>query len=184
MCLFICLCIHIYVYIYIYIYIYISDLKVSEKLPSRDCLLVGPPFSDPPPCGGRWKTARGASVATRRVFLLAGWSGGPPRGEAAHIVSYSYRRISDLWCHWFWKTIFFPDHATISAAIPATICLCIVLNRKSIHDISPLCQGRSLKFVCLTSSLSREIRSARVCAWHLRKLLTAILMVGALFQKT
>ena len=31
-------------------------------------------------------------------------------------------------------TSFFPDHAKISAATPATSCLCYVLNRKIIHE--------------------------------------------------
>ena len=40
-------------------------------------------------------------------------------------------KVSRQSVHWFWKISFFPDHATISATIPATTCLCVVLNRTS-----------------------------------------------------
>ena len=54
-------------------------------------------------------------------------------------------------CHWCWKTMFFPDNATTSATIPATICFCAGLKRKSSHEkLSQLPSGAFTE-VCLSA---------------------------------
>ena len=103
---------------------------------------------------------------------------GPPLSSPEY--SYQmFQTISSL----IWKDDFdiFPDHATISATIPATICLRIVLNRKSPHEkLSPVFgRGLSPKFLCRDYmfvfystyhisfpkwSFTRDPLSARVCA--------------------
>ena len=90
-------------------------------------------------------------------------------GKCLSIVSYSYQRCSyklftDV------ESLFFPDHATISATIPAKMCFCIGLNRTSIHEkLSHLLSGFFTAAVVVWNHASpREIRSARVCAWSVR----------------
>ena len=81
---------------------------------------------------------------------------------SSHAVTGDFPTI----CSLIWKAIFFTDHATISATIPASICLCIVSNRKSLHKklLQFFVGGFHWNCFFWNHFFSREIRFARVCA--------------------